>query len=93
MLLQNAWCDLLLLDICSKTMISGVIKSGTDSTGCILLTKTHLIDAQLAEYLQLTDIIAQLYDLMSMIEAIQFDNNEFVALKVLTLLSPGKSKF
>ena len=56
---------------------------------CILLTKTHLIDSTLSEYLQLNDLISQLYDLMSMIETIRMDNNEFVALKVLILLSPG----
>lgn len=86
LLLQNAWCDLLLLDICNKTMTS-VIKSSHGR--CILLTKNHQIDGQLGEYLQLNDLISQLYDLMSMIETTQMDNNEFVALKVLILLSPG----
>lgn len=86
LLLQNAWCDLLLLDICNKTMTS-VIKSSHGR--CILLTKNHLIDGQLGEYLQLNELISQLYDLMSMIETTQMDNNEFVALKVLILLSPG----
>lgn len=56
---------------------------------CILFTKNHVIDSQLGEYLQLNELISQLYDLMSMIENIQMDNNEFVALKVLILLSPG----
>ena len=56
---------------------------------CILFTKNHLIDATLSEYLNLNDLIAQLYDLMSMIETTRMDNNEFVALKVLILLSPG----
>lgn len=37
----------------------------------------------------LTDIVNQLYDLMNMFENVQMDNNEFVALKVLILLSPG----
>jgi hypothetical protein len=85
-LLQNAWCDLLLLDICNKTM-TNVIKTGQNQ--CILFTKNHLIDSQLAEYLQLGDLISQLYDLMSMVETTRMDNNEFVALKVLILLSPG----
>jgi hypothetical protein len=70
--------------------MTSVVKA--QNNGSILLTKTHLIDAQLAEFLQLTDMIAQLYDIMSMIESIQFDDNEFVALKCLTLLSPGKNQ-
>jgi hypothetical protein len=86
LLLQNAWCDLLLLDICNKTM-TNIIKSPHGR--CILFTKNHLIDASLGEYLQLNDLISQLYDLMRMIETTQMDNNEFVALKVLILLSPG----
>lgn len=86
LLLQNAWCDLLLLDICNKTM-TNIITSPHGR--CILFTKNHLIDARLGEYLQLNDLIAQLYDLMSMIETTRMDNNEFVALKVLILLSPG----
>ena len=56
----------------------------------ILFTKNHVIDAQLSEYLQLSEIVNQLYDLMSMIETVRIDNNEFVALRVLILLSPGK---
>ena len=59
------------------------------SARSILLTKNHVIDPNLSEFLQLTDIISQIYDLMSMIETIRMDNNEFVALKVLILLSPG----
>ena len=94
LLLQNAWCDLLLLDICNKTM-TNVIKQSHGQ--CILFTKNHLIDSSLGEYLQLNDLISQLYDLMSMIETTRMDNNEFVALKVLILLSPGifmhKGKF
>lgn len=62
---------------------------GDEMTGSILLTKSHLIDPRLAESLQLTEMVSQLYDIMSMIESIQFDDNEFVTLKVLTLLSPG----
>jgi hypothetical protein len=69
--------------------MTSVVKA--QNNGSILLTKTHLIDRHLAEFLQLTEMIAQLYDIMSMIESIQFDNNEFVALKVLTLLSPGRN--
>lgn len=86
LLLQNAWCDLLLLDICSRTMTS--VMKGDEMTGSVLLTKSHLIDGRLAESLQLTEMVSQLYDIMSMIESIQFDDNEFVTLKVLTLLSP-----
>jgi hypothetical protein len=85
LLLQNAWCDLLLLDICNKTMTN--INKTSDR--CILLTKSHLIDSNISECLQLNDIISQIYDLMSMIETIRIDNNEFVALKVIMLLSPG----
>ena len=48
-----------------------------------------MIDSQIAEYLQLTELISQLYDLMSMVETTRMDNNEFVTLKVLILLSPG----
>lgn len=54
----------------------------------ILYTRNHIIDAKLVECLQLVDIVSQIYDLMNMIETIQMDNNEFVALKVLILLSP-----
>lgn len=90
LLLQNAWCDLLLLDVCNKTM-TNMVKSSNGR--CILFTKTHVIDSQLAEYIQLTELVAQLYDLMSMIENIRMDNNEFVALKVLILLSPGNAFF
>lgn len=86
LLLQNAWCDLLLLDICNKTM-THIIKSSQNQ--CILFTKNHMIDTQIAEYLQLTELVSQLYDLMSMVETTRMDNNEFVALKVLILLSPG----
>lgn len=86
LLLQNAWCDLLLLDICNKTM-TNIIKSSNGR--CILFTKNHLIDGTLGEYLQINELIDQLYDLMSMIETTRMDNNEFVALKVLILLSPG----
>jgi len=89
LLLQNAWCDLLLLDICNKTM-TNVIKTGQNQ--CILFTKNHIIDSQLAEYLQLSDLISQLYDLMNMVESTQMDNNEFVALKVLILLSPDSGR-
>ncbi|CAF0745256.1 unnamed protein product [Brachionus calyciflorus] len=84
LLLQNAWCDLLLLDVCNKTMTNIIKTNGR----CILFTKNHVIDQQLADYIQLADIMNQLYDLMSMIESIRMDNNEFVALKVLILLSP-----
>jgi hypothetical protein len=63
-----------------------------NNNGCILITKSLIIDAQLGDVLQLTDIISQLYDLMSMIQSIQIDNNEFVALKVLTLLSPDSGR-
>lgn len=89
LLLQNAWCDLLLLDICNKTM-TNVIKTNQNQT--ILFTKNHLIDSTLAEYLQLGDLISQLYDLMSMVETTRMDNNEFVALKVLILLSPDSGR-
>lgn len=85
MLLQNAWCDLLLLEICNKTMTNISKTSGRS----IILTKNHVIDSSLGECLQLNDIIAQIYDLMSMIETIRIDNYEFVALKVIILLSPG----
>ncbi len=88
-MLQNAWCDLLLLDICNKTM-TNMIKASNGR--CILFTKTHIIDSTLADYLQLNDLITQLYDLMSMIESIGIDNNEFIALKVLILLSPDSGR-
>lgn len=71
--------------------MTNIVKSpqnGGPSGRAILYTKNHMIDAHLGEYLQLNDIIAQMYDLMSMIETIQMDNNEFVTLKVLILLSP-----
>jgi hypothetical protein len=61
----------------------------TNTDRCILFTKNHIVDPILAEFLQLTDIINQLYDLMSIIDSIQLDTNEFVALKVIILLSPG----
>ena len=67
--------------------MTNVIKTNQNQT--ILFTKNHLIDSTLAEYLQLGDLISQLYDLMSMVETTRMDNNEFVALKVLILLSPG----
>lgn len=74
---------MLLLDICNKTM-TNVVKPTQGRY--ILYTKNHLIDSRLVDALQLTDIVAQIYDLMNMIETIQMDNNEFVALKVSTLL-------
>ena len=86
LLLQNAWCDLLLLDVSNKTMTSRQNSNGRS----IIFTKNHIIDQNIADSIQLTEIMSQLYDLMSMIESIQMDNNEFVALKVLILLSPGK---
>lgn len=53
----------------------------------ILYSKSHIVDARLVECLHLTDIVTQIYDLMNMIETIQMDNNEFVALKVQNALS------
>jgi hypothetical protein len=58
-------------------------------TRSVLNTKIHLIDSQIADYLQLNDIIIQIYDLITMIQTIPMDVNEFIALKVLILLSPG----
>ena len=97
LLLQNAWCDLLLLDICNKTMNNMANASMHQQAAaaaaaagrCILLTKSHVIDAHLADFLQLSELVTQLYDLMSMIETIGMDNNEFMVLKVIILLSPG----
>jgi hypothetical protein len=88
LLLQNAWCDLLLLDICNKTM-TNTLKNHTNNGNFVLLTKNHVIDQNLSDLLQLNDLITQLYDLMSMIENIRIDNNEFSTLKVLILISPG----
>nr|ASL70496.1 nuclear receptor [Brachionus rotundiformis] len=88
LLLQNAWCDLLLLDVCNKTMTNMTKSNGRS----IIFTKNHIIDQQIAECIQLSDIMSQLYDLMSMIESIRMDNNEFVALKVLILLSPDSGR-
>lgn len=65
----------------------------TKSNGrAIIFTKNHIIDQHIADCIQLSEIMSQLYDLMSMIESIRMDNNEFVALKVLILLSPGMPK-
>ncbi len=88
LLLQNSWCDLLLLDVCNKTM-ANVLKQPSQANKCILLTKNHCIDTNLANILGLNDIILQLYDLIQMIQNINLDNNEFVTLKVIALLSPG----
>ena len=89
LLLQNAWCDLLLLDICNKTMTNLIKSQMNPNNKCILLTKNHCIDNSIAELLSFNEIITQLYDLMNMIQAVNVDSNEFVMLKVLILLSPG----
>ena len=89
LLLQNAWCDLLLLDICNKTMTNLIKSQMNPNNKCILLTKNHCIDNSIAELLSFNEIITQLYDLMNMIQGVNVDNNEFVTLKVLILLSPG----
>jgi hypothetical protein len=64
-----------------------MVKSNTGRF--ILLSKNHMVDGPVSEQLNLGEIISQLYDLMTMIENFRMDNNEFVALKVLILLSPG----
>ena len=80
LLLQNAWCDLLVLDICGRSMAA---------SGGVFLAKGQCLSARFAELIGLAELVAQIGDLMNLIEGAKIDANEFVCLKVLILLSPG----
>jgi len=88
LLLQNAWCDLLIMDICNKT-IGGAAQVAADGGKVVFLSKAQYVDAALAEMLGMEELVAQISDLLMFIEGVKCDTNEFVCLKVLMLLSPG----
>ena len=84
LLLQNCWADLLLFNCCMRSI---------QSTTEIFLPMGKSIDMEKAERLGhgADDIVSRLLCITEQLRKLQVDQYEFVALKVLMLISPGKS--
>ena len=83
LLLQNSWAELLIFNCCMKS-----IESRTE----IFLPLGKTVDLEKAGSISegCEDIIQRMLDLTDQLRRIGVDQYEYVAMKVLVLITPGK---
>ncbi|XP_076454503.1 steroidogenic factor 1-like [Babylonia areolata] len=79
LLLQNCWSDLLALGVCWRSLGSSSVLS---------ISATHSISQEQAEALGFGDVTARLLSIAQSLQRLGVDQLEYVALKVLLLISP-----
>ncbi|KAK3610884.1 hypothetical protein CHS0354_009751 [Potamilus streckersoni] len=84
LLLQNCWCDLLALNSCWRSV---------HRHDEIHIYSSKVIDQKKAKYLGIMDLFMKLIELVDHLRRLVIDQYEYVALKVLILIGPGKKVF
>lgn len=83
-LLINSWCELLLLSCCFRSM---------DSPGEIRVSPGRTMTLQQAEVMGIGPCIERMLNLTYQLSRLQVDKYEYMAMKVIVLLSSGKPYF
>lgn len=82
LLLQNSWCEILTLNCCFKSM-------NTPSEIQLPFGKSIDLEKAVSIGHGVDDIISRMLSIAEHLRRLQVDQHEFVALKVLILISPG----
>lgn len=80
-LLINSWCELLLLSCCFRSM---------DSPGEIRVSSGRTMTLQQAESMGIGPCIERMLNLTYQLSRLQVDKYEYMAMKVIVLLSSGE---
>ena len=83
LLLQNCWSELMALSLCWRSI---------DTPNQISISSSHHITAAWAHHLGFEDVVIQLINITDCFRRLFMDQFEYVALKVLLLITPGKLK-
>ncbi|XP_005110423.1 nuclear hormone receptor FTZ-F1 beta isoform X2 [Aplysia californica] len=79
LLLQNCWSELIALSLCWRSI---------DTPGQISISSTHHITAEWAQHLGFEEVVLRLLSITDSFRKLYLDQFEYVALKVLLLISP-----
>lgn len=80
-LLMNSWCELLLLSCCFRSM---------DSPGEIKVSSGRTMTLSQAETMGIGPCIERMLNLSYQLRRLQVDNYEYMAMKVIVLLTSGE---
>ena len=81
LLLQNCWSELIALSLCWRSI---------ETPGQISISATHHITAEWATHLGFQEVVVRMLAITDYFRALYLDQYEYVALKVLLLITPGK---
>ena len=81
LLLQNCWAELLFLTVCWNS---------TRADNELTLWHGRSINVELGKAVGLEEVTQRLIDFAELLKRLEVDTYEFVAIKVLILMSPGK---
>lgn len=84
LLLQNCWSDLLLLECCYRSK---------EKPSEIRLAQGATLSVKTAKSLGLGSVVSMVVELAEQLNRLKVDLYEFVGLKVLVLITPGKGIF
>ncbi|CAG5129921.1 unnamed protein product [Candidula unifasciata] len=79
LLLQNCWSELIALSLCWRSI---------DTPNQISISTTHHITAEWAQHLGFEDVVVRLLNIAEKFRKLYMDQFEYVALKVLLLITP-----
>uniref|UniRef100_A0A0B6ZP07 NR LBD domain-containing protein n=2 Tax=Arion vulgaris TaxID=1028688 RepID=A0A0B6ZP07_9EUPU len=79
LLLQNCWSELIALSLCWRSI---------DTPNQISISSTHHITAEWAQHLGFEDVVVRLLNIAEKFRKLYMDQFEYVALKVLLLITP-----
>ncbi|KAH9514592.1 Nuclear hormone receptor FTZ-F1 beta [Bulinus truncatus] len=79
LLLQNCWSELIALSLCWRSI---------DTPNQISISSTHHITADWAQHLGFEDVVIRLLNITENFRKLYMDQYEYVALKVLLLITP-----
>ena len=84
-LLQSCWAELLCLSVCWHSVRS--------QNNTLLLSHGRQLDLEMAKAMGLAEVIQRLLDFTEHLRRLDLDLHEYISLKVLMLMTPGKGHF